>query len=83
MVSYIRDEKDLILLYLRYYGKIDPTDEFWEKFYEQGFIKTYYAIRKAAKEKKYTIEHITNLIGNVVKEGNDYMYKQGVNQSCL
>lgn len=83
MEDLIDGERELIKIYLRYYGKIDPTDEFWAKAQEYGFIKTYYAIRKAAKEEKYTIEHITNLIGNVVKEGDAYMYKQGVNPSCL
>lgn len=74
-------ERDTIRYWLG--KKIEPTAEFWEKAEKHGFIETYYAIRKAAQEEKSTIEHITNLIGNVVKESGVLMYKQGVDRSCL
>ena len=56
---------------------IEPTEEFWKKAEEHGFTQTYYAIRKAGQEEKKTIEYITSLIGNVVKEGNKFMYRSG------
>ena len=74
-------ERDVIRGWLG--KKIEPTEEFWKKAEEHGFIKTYYAIRKAVQEDKKTIEHITSLIGNVVKEGNAYMYRSGFKKNDL
>ena len=79
LTSYDRDQ---ILYYLKWYGgkKIEPTltDEFWEKASQYGFRDTYYAIRKAAIDKDFTIEIITDLIGKITKEGNMIVYKTGV-----
>lgn len=79
LTSYDRDQ---ILYYLKWYGgkKIEPTltDEFWEKASQYGFRDTYYAIRKAAIDKDFTIEIITDLIGKVTKEGDFIVYKSGV-----
>lgn len=75
-------EREMIRGY--YLGKkIEPTAEFWAKADEHGLVKTVYAIRKAAQEDNKTIEHITNLIGNVVKEGTSLMYRSGVNPNEL
>lgn len=74
-------ERDMIRYYLG--KKIEPTDEFWAKANEHGLVKTVYAIRKAQQEDKKTIEHITRLIGNVVKEDGRYMYREGVNKNDL
>ena len=77
-------EKDLLLYYLQFYGKkVKPNDEFWKKAEQHGLSMTYYAIRKASQEENYTIEHIVNLIGNVVKENERFVYKQGVNRAEL
>lgn len=73
-------EYDLIKYYL---GRITPTEEFWAKANEYGLRNTCYAIRKAQQEGNKTIKHITNLIGNVVKEGNAYKYRYGVNKNDL
>lgn len=78
------DEGECDLIRGYYLGKkIEPTAEFWAKAHEHGFVKTVYAIRKAAQEDNKTIEHITNLIGNIVKEGNSLMYRSGVNPNEL
>ena len=74
-------ERDMIRYYLG--KKIEPTDEFWAKANERGLVKTVYAIRKAGQEDKKTIEHITSLIGNVVKEGNVFMYRSGFKKNDL
>ena len=62
---------------------IETTSEFWEKADRHGYVATWCAIRKASQEKKKTIEHITNLIGNVVKEEGVLMYRSGVNPNEL
>ena len=62
---------------------VEPNEEFWKKAHQYGFSETWWAIRKASQEGKKTIEHITNLIGNVVKEGDVLMYRSGVNPNDL
>lgn len=70
--------------WLRYYDKkIEPDAAFWAKADKYGLNMTYYAIRKADQEEQFTIEHITALIGNVVKENDRIVYKMGVNRNDI
>lgn len=60
-----------------------PTEEFWKKANEYGLQATYWAIIKADQEGKWTIEHITKLIGLIVKEGSLFVYKAGTNKKDI
>lgn len=73
-------EREIISYYL---GRTTANAAFWAKAEEYGLVKTCHAIRKAEQENRKTIQHITNLIGNVVKEGNSYKYRYGVNKNDL
>lgn len=78
-------DRDQILYYLKWYGgkKIEPTltDAFWDKATQYGFRETYYAIRKAAQMKEFTVEIITDLIGKLTKEGSMIVFKEGVKKN--
>ena len=69
-------EKNWIMYWLHCYGMGDPTEEFWNKASHYGAEKTMYAIRKAAQEDNCSMRHVTDIIGQVAKEGRDYVYTQ-------
>ena len=70
-------ERDDLQYYLKMYCRCNPNEEFWKKAAEHGLHSTFYAIRKAAQEQDYSLQHIIDIIGQVVKEGNSFVYKQG------
>ena len=65
-----------IMYWLKLYGFGEPTEEFWKKARQHGPKLTINAIRKAAQEQNCSMQHLTDIIGQIIKEGNQYVYKR-------
>ena len=65
-----------IMYWLKLYGFGEPTEAFWNRARQYGLKPTMCAIRKAAQEQKCSMQHVTDIIGQIIKEGNQYVYKR-------
>ena len=64
------------MYWLKLYGFGEPTEEFWQKARLHGAKLTMNAIRKAAQEQSCSMQHLTAITGQIIKEGNSYVYKR-------
>lgn len=68
-------ERSEIEYYLRLYTGNKPDDAFLAKAEIYGIQATVRAIRKAYEESQTSIIHVTDLIGRIVREGCQLVYK--------